>query len=326
MSSAGTPLLSIVIVNWKSALYVLQCIRSIGSHFSMAECPYEIIVVDNTPYEDQLETVEGLPGVRVIRNSENFGYAKANNIGGRSARGEVLLFLNPDTEILDSSLGAACEWVLDHPHAGVVGCCLVGPSLEFQPSSIQRFPTILLDMVETHTLDIITHRLRLIGQKNGHSLHSVPVQAVSGAFMLTRRAVFESIGGFNERYFMYAEDVDYCYRLRLAGYRCFHMNGVKVIHYGGASSRQQMRSQFSIVVMQESIFRFLKLHRNSGYAWAHRIATLAFAFLRLTAVVGAYAALGLVSRSLRRRLNSAFTKWKWVPSWAMGLEAWAEAL
>lgn len=117
MSSAGTPLLSIVIVNWKSALYVLQCIRSIGSHFSMAECPYEIIVVDNTPYEDQLETVEGLPGVRVIRNSENFGYAKANNIGGRSARGEVLLFsiLTPKSLILLLAQRASGYWTIPTP-------------------------------------------------------------------------------------------------------------------------------------------------------------------------------------------------------------------
>jgi GT2 family glycosyltransferase len=326
VNNAQTPLLSIIIVNWKSAAYIRECIRSISHFAADFEFPFEIIVVDNTPHDDQLRVIEGFPEVKIIRNAMNVGYAKANNIGSRNARGEVLLFLNPDTEILDPSLGAACRWLLTHPQAGVVGCSLVGPAMEFQPSSIQRFPTILLEMVDSRALNVMTDVMRFVGRRDARSLHTTPVQAVSGAFMLTRRTVFESVGGFNEEYFMYAEDVDYCYRLHRAGYVCFHMKNVKVVHYGGASSRQQVRSQFSIVVMKESIFRFLKTHRSPTYAWAYRISLAMFAFLRLSMLAAAFAALGPASRSLREDLRKAFMKWRWIAGWAMGFESWAEAL
>jgi GT2 family glycosyltransferase len=325
MSHTNLPLLSIVIVNWRSAAYVKRCIASLQGHLPPGcGLSFEVIVVDNTPRDPDLEAVAKFPQVHLVHNTANMGFARANNVGSAHAHGELLLFLNPDTEIIDSSLLDGCSWLMAEQSAGVLGCRLVGPDLEFQPSSIQKYPTILGGFVDSRLADFIEYRVSARGRQRVFSAQPVPVQAVSGAFMLMRRNVFETAGGFCSRYFMYAEDVDLCYRLHRQGYRVYFMSAVRVIHFGGASSRQVARSRFSTVMMHESAFRFFMLHRGKSAAWEHRIAVLLVASLRLGVIAGVLIAIGLFSTRSRKTLVSAFEKWRGVGRWAMGLESWVK--
>jgi GT2 family glycosyltransferase len=325
MSGMQLPLLSIVIVNWKSAGYVIHCIASLRRHLPEGcGLSFEVIVVDNTPDDPGLEEVSRIPRVLVVQNQGNVGFARGNNVGSAHARGELLLFLNPDTEVIDSSLRNACEWLMSEPSAGVIGCRQVGPRLEFQPSSIQKYPSILGGFLDSRLADFIVYRFGARGRRRVFSTQPVPVQAVSGAFMLMRRSVFETAGGFCSRYFMYAEDVDLCYRLHRQGYRVYFMSAVRVIHFCGASSRQVARSRFSTVMMHESAFRFFMLHRGKAAAWEHRIAVLLVASLRLGVIAGGLIAFGLFSKRSRKTLVSAFEKWRGVGRWAMGLEGWVK--
>ena len=141
--------LSIVVVNWRSGRYVQRCLLSIDRFLRRTTIAYEVIVVDNTPWDAELAGLDNHPAVRIVRCASNLGFARACNSGAKLARGELLLFLNPDTELVDASILTACAWLLQNPSAGVVGCRQVGVRGDFQENSIQRFPTILNQLIDS---------------------------------------------------------------------------------------------------------------------------------------------------------------------------------
>lgn len=253
--------LSIVIVNWNSADYVQACIRSIRAETKVTH--YEIIVVDNASFDGcEQQIARHYPEAIFIQSAQNLGFSGANNLAARRARGRVLLFLNPDTEVRDGAIDRLCVSHGNIPDAGVVGCRLLNTDGSVQTTCARSLPTLLNQFLDADVLRRCAPRASLWGMGvlfEWTAAHAY-VEAVSGACMLVRREVFESVSGFSEEFFMYGEDLDLCARVQGAGLKNVYVGCCEIVHHGGGSSGK-VQSTFSVVMMCESkrlLFRRLR--------------------------------------------------------------------
>jgi GT2 family glycosyltransferase len=313
--------LSVVIVNWNCSAYTRACAASLLD--TMHGLEYEIVVVDNASSDDSAEVLARChPRVRLVISPCNGGFARGNNLGVQVAAGRHLLFLNPDTLVLDDAVRRMLAALRSSPDIGAVGCRLLNADRTLQATCVQRFPTILNQVLDADCLKRRYPSLRLWGAAPLFTPATSPVdvEMVSGACLMTSRAVFERVGGFSTEYFLYAEDVDLCWKIRRTGLRVCHVPDAEVVHYGGGSSAKSSDG-FSEVVMRESIHRFLQKTRGARYASAYRIAMRAAAALRILLLRSAT----LVSKD-PASLSPSLRKWRRVLSWSRGHEAWAERL
>jgi len=280
--------LSIIFVNWNSLDYLRECIPSIHEYTRCIE--YEIIVVDNaSPEKNVVFLTRDFPEVKLIESSRNLGFAGANNLGVRHSSGRYLLFLNPDTKLVSSAINIMVDRLSTLPDAGIVGCKLLNGDLSIQTSSIQKFPTIVNQVLDVEFLRNRWPSARLwdISPLFSDSGKAVKVEVISGACMLMKRDIFEKVGGFSEDYFMYAEDLDLCYKVRQARYSNYYIGQGTIVHYGGRSSTPK----WAIVMKWRSILRFFVKTRGYLYALAFRIVMSLAALTRLL-VIGGLSLLG----------------------------------
>ena len=283
--------LSIIFVNWNSLDYLRECIPSIHEYTRGIE--YEIIVVDNaSPEKNVALLTREFPEVKLIDSSRNLGFAGANNLGVRNSSGRNLLFLNPDTKLVRSAINIMLESLNALPDAGIVGCRLLNSDFSIQTSSIQKFPTIVNQLCDMEFLRNRWPGGRLwdISPLFSDAKEPVKVEVISGACMLMRREVFEKIGYFSEDYFMYAEDLDLCYKARQAGYYNYYLGKGSIVHYGGKSSTPK----WAIVMKWKSILRFFVKTRGHLYGLAFRI-VMSFAALARLLAIGVLSLLGKVA-------------------------------
>lgn len=312
--------LSIIIVNWRSAEFTCQCVASIRQHIS--GLTYEIIVVDNGSFDgcDRLLR-EHAPEVIYRQSNENLGFARANNLGFKIARGASLLFLNPDTVVIGSAIARLYDALKRLPGAGAVGGRLLNGDGTLQTSCIQAFPTIVNQMLASDLLVNTWPQAGMWGATPLYRQNSEPdeVEVISGACVMVCREVFEKIGGFSEDYFMYAEDLDLCYKIRRAGRKNYYVPEVTVIHFGGTSTKRAI-SDVSSVMMRESVWRFLRKTRGDLYGLGYRCAMLTSALCRL-------GALGLwlpvqTWRGRRLAWRSSMHKWWAILLWSVRRVEW----
>jgi GT2 family glycosyltransferase len=307
--------LSIIVINWNSAAFVHKCVNSIRQQ--APNLTYEIIVLDNASFDgcDKLLKTDA-PDVAYIQSDKNLGFAKANNHAFRASRGTSLLFLNPDTEIVGPAIGILHRTLQRLSTAGAVGARLLNADGSLQTSCIQAFPTILNQALDCGYLRKKWPGSVLWGTRPLLHDHGIAeeVEAISGACLMIKRDVFKRVGGFSENYFMYAEDMDLCYKIRKAGYKNYYVPEVKVIHFGGGSSKQ-VPSNFSIVLMRESIWRFLRSTRGDLYGMGYRFSMLFSALCRLVLLSFSL----LVGRLCHRRQlsDAALRKWWAVLRWSL---------
>jgi asparagine synthase (glutamine-hydrolysing) len=232
-----SPDLSVIIVNWNTRDILRDCLASVEAH--LATAVHEVIVVDNASSDGSAEMVaREFPAVRIVRNAENVGFARANNQAMRLARGSWLLLLNSDTVLIDDSVDRLFARVRTEEGVGMVHCRLV--TVDRRPQySTYRFPSIKLALLE----DFGFYKL-LPRSKRGEALlggywqedEERDVDWVAGSFMLFPRKVFEDTGGFSEKYFMYGEDMEWCYRIRERGWPIRHYPEASIIHLDHRSS------------------------------------------------------------------------------------------
>ncbi|MGO9531630.1 MAG: glycosyltransferase family 2 protein [Syntrophobacteraceae bacterium] len=312
--------LSIIIVNYHSSDYVLACMRSICEQTYSVN--YEVIVVDNASYDGcGEELARKYPDVVFVQSEHNLGFARANNLGANHARGRVLLFLNPDTEIQERAIERLYGHFLQLVNPGMAGCRLLNSDGSLQTSCVQSLPTILNQVLDADILRRVFPKSGLWGTEALLEKAPMPVEveAVSGACMIVRREVFDSIGGFSGDFFMYGEDLDLCWKARRAGFRNYHINDVVIVHHGGGSL-QQVRSNFSIVMMRESVSRFLRKSNGSFYSFCYRLALTGAALCRLVFMAMLFPAYAVRCRA--KALNAPFRKWFAILRWGFGLERW----
>ncbi len=299
--------LSIIIINWKSREFLRACLKSVYSNVTGIE--FEVVVVDNASFDGCDEVLGNeYSGARFFQSQANLGFSGANNFAFARATGKYLLFLNPDTEIEGQSIQRMYEALRTTSDAGAVGARLLNSDRSLQTSCIQAFPTIANQALDAEALRARFPRWSLWGTRplfDGTKTPE-PVDMISGACIMTSRAVFEQVGGFSERYFMYAEDVDLCCRIAQLGRRCYYVPDTTVIHHGGQSSVSASKRDFAAITMRESLFRFLEFSRGAGYAAAYRFTTGGMALLRVL-ILGAQG-------------SDAVHKWKSIFRWAIGLE------
>lgn len=222
----------------------------------------EIIVVDNGSEDGSVEMVEKFK-VELIKNKNNFGFAKANNQGIRIAKGEYILLLNSDTEVKPGCLEKLVEFAKEHSWAGVIGARLLNPDGSIQPS-VYHFPTLLRAMKEYW-----------LGQKGTCEKYApkdkrpVEVEAVVGAAMLIPKKVFDKVGLLDERYFMYFEDLDFCRRVKRAGLKVLYLPQAEIIHHHGASGKEIPEETRKWLTESSKIYQgFLKHYLINLVIWS----------------------------------------------------------
>lgn len=313
---------SIVIVNWNSAEYTRQCVASIRENTKKIN--YEVIVVDNASTDDSLECLEAIGGIRLIRSEQNIGFARANNVGVETSSGKVLLFLNPDTELVGPAIDKMFEALVTSACAAV-GCKLLNTDRTLQTSCIQPFPTIWNQITDIEKLKMMFPQVRMWGIAPLFTLtreYPARVEALSGACIMVRNEVFQEIGQFSTDYFMYAEDIDLCYKIQQTGKYVGYVPDATIVHFGGQSTKKRSDTSFGDIATREAIFIFLRKYRGSAYAKSYRAALGFVSALRVMLLKS----LLWVTFNRESREYIAFTARKWMKilRWSIGLENWTE--
>ncbi len=260
MNTQTAPTLSVITVTYNSGRFLQRCLASLERHLRTLRP--QICVVDNASVDGTVDLVRShFPGVHLIRNDRNLGFAAGLNAGLRATDGHYVLWLNPDTELLNDSWSALIEHLEANSAVGILGPKLVNPDGARQ-LSCRSFPSYRTALF--HRYSLLTHWF----PRNRYSreyLHPDwddptvrDVDWVSGACLLHRRRVADELGGLDERFFMYCEDVDFCLRARKRGWITRYHPAVRVMHQIGASTRLQHRRM--TVERHRSMWRYYAKH------------------------------------------------------------------
>jgi N-acetylglucosaminyl-diphospho-decaprenol L-rhamnosyltransferase len=239
---------SAIVVNFESGQLLVSCVRSLEKAGAG-----EVIVVDNASGDDSIERLrEAGTSARIVLAPSNRGFGAGANLGARQASGEVLVVCNPDLVVEEGSLTALVEALVGHADVAAVGPRILTDEGELYPSA-RPFPT-LTESAGHAFVGLFTQSNRWTRAYRQEDRAAGEVDWVSGACAAFRREAFAAVGGFDERYFMYVEDVDLCWRLQRAGWRVLYEPAATVTHVQGASTRR--RPYRMLVAHHRSLWRF----------------------------------------------------------------------
>jgi len=249
--------LSVVILNFNTKDLTRQCLLSIGKS-RLGRYRTEIIVCDNAS-SDGSETMvkKEFPHVTYIQNNGNLGFAAGNNPGIRASRGRYVLLLNSDTEVEEKTFAAMISFMDKHPKAGSATCRLMLPDGNMDPACHRGIPTPWAAFTYLSKLEKIFPKTRVFGEYHeGYKNMSVPheVDCISGAFFMVRREVVDAVGPLDESYFMYAEDIDWCYRIKKAGWQIWFNPDTSILHKKKQSGRSHANRDRRIVTHSYFLF------------------------------------------------------------------------
>jgi GT2 family glycosyltransferase len=300
VSLTASPHLDVIIVTARGSRdYLDACLRSLRcAPFTLGE--QRIWVVDNNSGDDTELIVRRYPGVEWLPQDRNLGFGRANNVGLAQATGELVLFLNPDTEVNAGTLDGCAQRLLDDDRIGIVGCRQLDRAGVSDPNARRTFPSLKAAAGRLTGWD------RVVGPTAYHTPAMAedaegPVDAVSGAFLLARRSLVVELEGFDQGYWMYGEDLDLCRRARDAGYLTWYAGSVSILHVGGASAGR-VRNPRSTVAFHRSMARYYRKH-EAGSNRAIDAAVYGSIWLRLALVLIANAVRRYARRSDRRGLD-----------------------
>lgn len=246
--------LSVIVLNYNVRYHLELCLLSVTR--AIKNIKAEIIVVDNASSDDSLEMLaERFPQIKVIANRENLGFSKANNLGVKEARGQYVCILNPDTVLPEDCFEHLLAFAENKEKLGAVGIRLIDGTGAFLPESKRNLPTPKVAMAK------LMQNTKTYYDGNCGELETAKVQVLVGAFMLLKKEVYVELGGFDEDYFMYGEDIDLSYRLLLAGYNNYYLGEVTAIHFKGEST---LRDKIYAKRFYEAMGIFYKKHFGSN--------------------------------------------------------------
>ena len=271
--------LSIIIVNYCTYNYTKQTIESVINKKHTFN--YEIIVIDNASNDNSLENLkkdysneisEGL--IKFIANKENKGFAHANNLALKQTNSKYILLLNSDTEIINDCLDKCYKFMDDDENIGALGCKVMLPNGTLDKACRRSYPDVHVSFYRMTGLSHIFPKSKRFNKYNLTYLDEngiYNVDCITGAFMLIRNEVITQIGLLDESFFMYGEDIDYCYRIKENGWKVIYYGKAEIIHYKGASSKKQ-KSRL-IYEFYNSMQIFYNKHYQKEYPWIINIVT-----------------------------------------------------
>jgi GT2 family glycosyltransferase len=252
--------ISVIIVSYNTRDLLLDCLSSV--YASEGDLDLEVFVVDNASSDGSVDVVgEYFPECTVIAGTENVGFSKANNKALRIATGDYILLLNPDTIMDANVLAAMTAYMEQNPDVGMCSCKLVLGDGSLDLACRRSFPSFWDGFCRAVGLSALFPRIPLFTRYNLTHLNeneTYPVDAVNGAFMFTRREAVEEVGFLDEDYFMYAEDLDWCFRFGKAGWKVMYHPVATTVHFKGQSSKA--RSSAMIREMFKSTKLFYRKH------------------------------------------------------------------
>lgn len=233
--------LSIIIVNYNTKKLTIQTIQSLIDTINNME--YEIIVSDNNSTDGSVEElISKFPQVKIIRNKDNYGFSKANNIAIRQSKGDYILLLNSDTLVMDNCIEKCLNEIKNDKEIGALGCKVLLSNGTLDHACKRGFPTPQASLFYILKLDKLFTDNKKLGQYTMGYLSEEKINEVdslTGAFMMLGREVIDKVGLLDEEFFMYGEDIDWCYRIKKAGWRIVYYPEAQILHYKGGSSKKK---------------------------------------------------------------------------------------
>ena len=255
--------LSVIILNYKVRYFLELCVLSVQKALEGMDA--EIIVVDNDSSDDSCAMMKSrFPNVKLIENKENVGFPKGNNIGVAHAKGEYICILNPDTVVAEDTFRKVLDFAKAQIDLGIVGCKLIDGTGKFLPESKRGVPTPWVAFTKLFGLYNLFPKTSAFNKYYAQHLSPIETGKVAilvGAFMVLKRELYNEIGGFDERYFMYGEDVDLSYMALLKGKNNFYFHDTTVIQYKGEST---VKDGTYMKRFQRAMHFFYKKHFNGS--------------------------------------------------------------
>jgi GT2 family glycosyltransferase len=296
----------VVIVNWNAGLQLKECIKSVRDHGSgvIGKC----IVIDNGSSDGSIEFLRNAHDVELVPVGRNIGFAAGCNLGAGRASAEFILFLNPDAFLMVRSLARPLDFMRNPENAsvGIVGIQLIGDDGKVQ-RSCARFPKPISFVAKSLGVAAVVKSLDFHMQNWDHS-ETTGVDHVIGAFYLIRRGVFEGLGGFDERFFVYLEDLDLSLRASKLGYATVYLADAQAFHAGGGTSHQVKARRL-----------FYSLRSRLQYAAKHFSTGGTLVVGATTLLIEPFARCGqALMRGRTREVREVFTAYRWLLGWLVG--------
>ena len=271
---------SIIVVAWNVRELLGNCLRSVYEQTKGIE--YEVIYVDNGSVDGSVEMVrKEFPQTRIIENQDNKGFIRANNQGIEIATGRYVLLLNSDTIVLENAIARTAQFADAHPEAAVVGCRVLNPDGSLQDNCFRFYSTsnMILDVL---WLSRAFPRNKWFGRKayGGWDYDSVrEVDVVVGCFSLVRVKAIQQVGVMDERFFVYGDDIDWCYRFTKAGWKVLFAPVGQIVHYGGQTTRKEA-GRFSLQ-LHGAVLINVKTHYSFLTFMGCRLLTACYLLMRV---------------------------------------------
>lgn len=248
--------LSIIIVNYNVKEFLTNLLHSLRT--AVKNITHEIIIVDNASEDGSIEIIKSkFPDVKLIENKKNVGFGSANNQALKIAEGKYFLLINPDTIVKEDTLEKMIELMDADPSIGAAGCKVLNPDGTLQLACRRSFPGPWTSFTKVVGLSKLFPNSKIFAKYNLTYLdenNSYEVDALSGAFMMIRKSVYDQIGGFDQQFFMYGEDLDLCYRIQKAGYKVYYFHETEIIHYKGESTKRSSIDETKIFYQAMQLF------------------------------------------------------------------------
>lgn len=257
--------LSIIIVNRNVSGFLKRCLQSILNSPVMSAMETEIIVVDSGSTDNSLDMLSHFPMIQLISQLENIGFTKCANVGLSVSKGRYILLLNPDTEILDDALVQCVKFLEKNPSVGIVGPQILNSDGTLRPAK-RHFPSLKHELLRYSWLKNFANHLAENNDSlgNGNYCDAEEVDWVNGSALVMRRDVYNMVGGLDEEFVMYYEEIDFCRRAKKSAWRIMFLTQPKIIHYQGQSSKQVpvLRRHYH---RQSQLTYFRKYHSKSVF-------------------------------------------------------------
>ncbi len=299
--------ISVIIVTYNSASVINACLASLAAERDSSAM--EVLVIDNGSTDTTLQIVRSYDWATLLTGHGNVGFAKGNNIGFAKAAGRYLFMLNPDTEVRAGALAGLVSFADANPKAGMIAPHVVNPDDTLQHNTF-RFPSI-----KQAFYGFFNKFVDLDSEDNGRWPASAyqetrPAEHILGAALLLRREVWETLGGMDERYALYFEETDWCYRVAKAGWEIWYTPSATIMHIGGHSTSKNPERSSTLFARSQAYYY------RKNYGWA------TFILLKLITVAGlAYWSLRTLKDVVRRRIDGAVFKRRVASYWNI-LTAW----